>query len=347
MTFGAFALLWTRLELAFVWIGFVAVVTVCEINLLLEIGVEVACNAGDLLVFAEQRIFRFGVVEIETREKGLPAIGGVARVTRLLEFTLVRIKVTGVAGIKFHVAIARRTARRIGLVALFAGDLGVQPGKRVAGLRVVKILRAFPAFKIVAFGAFVPELAFVRILVARLAILRHAEVRLGEVFFLDEGLRCRCHVIRGVALFAWNRGMLAFELITGETVVELLFRRLPVDDVEIFAVVFEVAANTILAVRIFHLNLGMIAVLTGEGLGDFLVAVEAFKCGNASAKDVTGVALRGARKGGVGFRKRARRNLRGGDIGENQAKERQHQQQKRGPLERVQKRTKAVLDRRA
>ena len=66
------------------------------------------------------------------------------------------------------------------------------------------------------------------------------------------------------------------------------------DDVEILAVVFQVAANAVLAGGIVHLELEVVAVFCGERLGDFFVAIEAFEGGSAGAELVAGIALRGA-----------------------------------------------------
>ena len=66
------------------------------------------------------------------------------------------------------------------------------------------------------------------------------------------------------------------------------------NDVEIFAVVFQVAAHAILAGGILHVELKVVTVFGGEGLGDFLVAIEALKGGSTAAELVAGIALGGA-----------------------------------------------------
>ncbi len=66
------------------------------------------------------------------------------------------------------------------------------------------------------------------------------------------------------------------------------------DEVEFFAVVFEVASNAIFAVWIAHLKLGVIAEFGGEGMSDFLVALKTFEGGSAGAELVAGGTLRGA-----------------------------------------------------
>ena len=92
--------------------------------------------------------------------------------------------------------------------------------------------------------------------------------------------------------------------------VEILLGRLPMNQVEIFAVVLEVAAHTIFAIGILHLQAKVVAVFAGEDLGDFFVAIETFERGSACAKNVAGVALHGAGKRRVRFREWTGRNLR-------------------------------------
>ena len=149
----------------------------------------------------------------------------------------------------------------------------------------------FPVLDVVAFGALVAELSFVRIVVAGGAIWGEAEVGFRQVVILDEGFFRWRHVCGRVAFFAGDIGVLALQRVAGEAVIKFCRRRFPVDDVEIFAVVFEVAANAILASRIVHPKLEMVAVFGGEGLGDFLVAIEALKGGSAGPKRMAGCAL--------------------------------------------------------
>ena len=105
-----------------------------------------------------------------------------------------------------------------------------------------------------------------------------------------------------VAFLALQIGVLTFELVARQSVVEFLLGWFPADQVEIFAVVLEVAAHTILAVGVLHLHLCVIAVLVGECFGNFLMTIKTFVGGSARAKLVTGVALRGAAQRGMSFR---------------------------------------------
>ncbi len=69
--------------------------------------------------------------------------------------------------------------------------------------------------------------------------------------------------------------------------VELLLRWFPVNQAEIFAVVLEMAADTVLTIRIRHLYLRVIPALRRKSLSDFFMAVETLKRRSAGPKLVT------------------------------------------------------------
>jgi len=79
-------------------------------------------------------------------------------------------------------------------------------------------------------------------------------------------------------------------------VIEFLLGRLPVNEIEVLAIVLQVATHTIFPMRILQLHVEVIAMLVQKILGDFLVAIEALKCGSASAENVAGTALSCSRK---------------------------------------------------
>ena len=91
----------------------------------------------------------------------------------------------------------------------------------------------------------------------------------GRVFVLNQGAQLGEHVCRRMTFFALQVGVLALQLVTSQSVIEFFFGRFPVDQVEILAVVLQMAPNAIFAVRIFHLHLGVISMLIGEGFGNF------------------------------------------------------------------------------
>jgi len=85
VAFRAFAFFRTRIELAFVRIGLVAVSAVCERQRLLEVAVQMAFGAADGQVLAQQRIFGFGVVKSEGGQQPFPAGSRMTILATLLE----------------------------------------------------------------------------------------------------------------------------------------------------------------------------------------------------------------------------------------------------------------------
>ena len=62
----------------------------------------------------------------------------------------------------------------------------------------------------------------------------------------------------------------------------------------------EVAVHAILALRILHLQSGVITMFFGKGFGDFFMAVEALEGGRFGSKFVTTCTLRCTREALVG-----------------------------------------------
>lgn len=172
-------------------------------------------------MFAEERIFRLRVVKGIAGREFFPSRGGVAGFAALLKRALVRVEMAVQAGGEADAPESRRTVMNVGLVTLFAGNLDVQTGQRVASLGVVEIFRGFPVVDVVAALAIVSELAFVRIRVAREAILREAEKRLAEIFVFDKGAVAGLHIFRHVTLRARDVCVFAFERVAGQLVIEL------------------------------------------------------------------------------------------------------------------------------
>lgn len=90
----------------------------------------------------------------------------------LLEGAFVRIAMAVDASLELHILVTGRPSRDIWFVALLAGYLNVHAGQWIARLRMIKLLRCFPILEVVAGLALISELALVRILVTRDAVLR-------------------------------------------------------------------------------------------------------------------------------------------------------------------------------
>ncbi len=119
--------------------------------------------------------------------------------------------------------------------------------------------------------------------------------------------------------------MLFDERISGLAMIELFERRLPMNERKILAIVFEVAPHAIPAVGVLHPEQGVIALMRGQAVRNFLMAFEAFERRRAGSELVAGVALRCAVEGFVRFREGARRNL-GAGAGSDEQEFAEHQQ---------------------
>ena len=174
---------------------------------------------------------------------------------------------------------------------------------------MIEILGRFPVFYVVTFGAFVTELALVWIRMAWRAIRRLPEKGFVQILHLDQlaiGLK---HVGGRVALFAGQVGVLAFQSVAGQFMVEFLQGGFPADELEGFAIMFQMAAHAVLAIWIAHFEFKVITVPGRKILRNFLVATDALESRRAGSERMTGSALRGAAQRRMGVRKGAWRNL--------------------------------------
>jgi hypothetical protein len=260
MAFRALALLGSRFELAFVRVRFMTIIAIIKRELPFEITLQMALSATDHGVLSEERVLGLGMVEFKARQQFFPSISGMTFFTTLLEGAFVRIDMAVDAGLELHVPVACRAAGHVGLVALLALDLDVKTSEGIAGLGVIELVGCFPIRKIVTLQAVVPELAFVHIFVARHAILRQPEEGLRNIFHFDERTVIANHEGRRVALFTSNASMLSLQLVTGQAMIKLFLRRLPVNQTKVLAVMIQMAANAILAIGVGHLKLIVIAV---------------------------------------------------------------------------------------
>ena len=224
-----------------------------ERNLLFEIAAEVTGDATHGGMFSEKWEFCFRVIEFEIGCNFLPTRGGVAMLAGFFELPVMRIEMTRIAGRKFHVLEARRPAWGIRLVAFFAGDVGVQTCQRVTRLRMIELLGCLPIRGVMAAGAILAQLALVIVHVARHAFLRQPQVRLTEVFILNQSTFRGPNVRRGVALLAVHLRVFAIQRIPGQFVVKLFDWDFPVNQMKINSIVFEMAVHAIFALRILHL----------------------------------------------------------------------------------------------
>jgi len=231
----------------------VAVYAVREAQRLFEVAVCMACGTTDCGVLTEQWILGLRVIKPESAKQFFPTCGRVATFAPLRrKRAFVRIDVTVAAGAKFHVSESRRSIRFVRLVALFACHFDMHTGQRITRLRMIELLRCLPIAYAVTTLAIISQSAFVWVGMAGKAILCQAEERLGQIFVLNQWPQRRRDIFRQVALLAYQSDVFAFERVTRLLVVELVFRRIPVDQRKILAIMFQVAANTILSAGIGH-----------------------------------------------------------------------------------------------
>jgi hypothetical protein len=309
VTLSALTLLGTGFELALVWIGLVAIHAIREGKRFLEIAIDVTGRAADRDVFANQGILRLRMIERKDRQEFFPSRGCVAVLAALLERSFVRIDMAVDARLELHVFVTRRSTGHVRLMTLFAGNLDVQTGQCIAGLGVIEPVCRFPVREVMTLQTIVSELALVHVLVAGHAILRQSEKGPREIFHLDERALIGHHVAGHVAFLAGHVGMLAFQLVARLQVIELILRRLPVDQAEVFSVVLQVAADAIPAVRILHSQPGVVAMIRRKTLRNLFVAIEALESWRAGPELMATRALGGSAQGLMSFGKGARRNL--------------------------------------
>lgn len=177
---------------------------------------------------------------------------------------------------------------------------------------MVELLRSFPVVYIVTALTGFTELPFMVVLVTAHAVCRESEVGFRHILALQQRANPASYVRRRVAFFASDRSMLAFQGISRPAMIELLYGCVEVNQWEVRAVVLHVAAHAVFAIRIFHFEAGVIALLLGKETRDFLVAIQALEGGRLGAKLMATRATCRAAEGFVGFGKRAGRNLTGG-----------------------------------
>jgi hypothetical protein len=95
-----------------------------------------------------------------------------------------------------------------------------------------------------------------------------------------------------MAFLAGHGRVLFHERISGLAMIELLERRLPMNERKILAIVFEVAPHAVSAVGILHPEKRVVALMRGQADRNFLMAFEALERGRAGPELVARIALR-------------------------------------------------------
>jgi len=151
-----------------------AIRTLLESERFFEIAALVTSEAIDALVFSDEGIPGFGVIEFLVyvlQRNPLPARSAVTGLAGLRKSSLMRIgvAVSAFAEHKAHVAgfvIGTRC------VAFLASDLGVQSGQGIFGFVVIELRNVFPVLKVMALLAVRSEAPIVFVFMACCARLR-------------------------------------------------------------------------------------------------------------------------------------------------------------------------------
>ena len=167
---GTFTFVRTRAKLATMRIWSMAVGTFGERHRLFEIRSGVALQAIHLRMFAEERKFCFGMIEMLVARDSFPAAGDVAGRASFRKSSVVGIAVAIGTFCEFQAA-ELWSFLRSHVVAFRAGHRGVQAGERKSGFGMVELRGGFPIREVVALRAIRAQLTLVNILMAGYAVL--------------------------------------------------------------------------------------------------------------------------------------------------------------------------------
>ena len=118
-------------------------------------------------------------------------------------------------------------------------------GQRITHLRVIKLADVLPVCAIVTLRAVRRPPSVVLVLVTANAVRGNAQETPVEIANLDQRPHCRGDVLRRMTAVARDPCVLAFQRVSGLPVIEGL--RIPLDQGEVFSIVFGVAADALLA----------------------------------------------------------------------------------------------------
>lgn len=139
------------------------------------------------------------------------------------------------------------------------------------------------------------------------AWLREAQERAVQIFDFDASALGRRNLLRGMALLAGESRVFAFQLESGECMVEIF--RVPLDQRKVLTVMVRVASRTSLAGSGLNVVGGVQAFVCGNARGNLGMTLEALEYALAS-ESVAGCAIRRTVQGLVRSRQWPRRNLR-------------------------------------
>lgn len=196
--------------------------------------------------------------------------------------------------------------RLLGMTFLTSDHL-MFAGQSKLGLIVGKFLRRFPTSVRMTFQTILRKLAAMFVFVTAQAFRIQSQKCLAEIDFRIDHSWIVHNFVRLMTTLAGLLRVLAFQSITGLSVVEISFAARPENHVEVFSIVFAVAFKTCFA--IFAGNSKMIAFSICQPLRNFTMAVQTFLHIRAAAERVAFGAIGHPLQIGVGLRQFAGRNL--------------------------------------
>lgn len=261
-------------------------------------------------MFALEGEFRLRVVEalVHGLERYLlPPRRVVAGLAALREGAMVRVFVTVGTLAEWNSGVSG-FAVRSRCVALGALHLCVQSGQRIARLAMIELpnVDGFPVFKVVTRLTGLSETSVVWILVASCTGGGQTEVSPSEIFDSDRDAFRGGNSRRCMTAIAAQSRMLAFESVSRLFVIECL--DVPLDEREIFAIVFRVAARALLARIRRNVVSGVQSPVSSDAACDLRMTIQALQS-RLSAEFVTTGAIRRSVQRLMGAGERAGRNL--------------------------------------
>ena len=265
-------------ELTSVRIRLVTIHALLKRKRFLEIPTFVTSLALHRLVLAQQGILRLRMIETFINGLGrnlLPSRRVVASLASLRKAAMVRITVA-IGTLPERDSRIPRLIVRSRCMALCAGHLSVQSGEWILGLCVIELpgshCDGFPVVVVMALQAIGAQPSLVLILMAGRTSRRNAEERLTQILDLDFRAFGRRDMLRRMAAIARQPCMLAFERVSGLFVVKSL--DIPLDQREIFSIVFRVAARALLARSWIDVIGRMQSLMRSDARGNLAVTIQ-------------------------------------------------------------------------
>jgi hypothetical protein len=255
---AAVAAILARIELPMMRIVLMAIQAFLESNRPVEIPSQVTQFATHSRVLAQQGVLRGGMIKALTyRGRGdlFPTRRRMARLARGLENTVVWIAVAITASVKGQAYVLDNFGiAGFRLVALLARHPAVLTRQGVVRARMIKPSGGLPTVEIVTTHAVATQLTLMPVDMAGDAVTGEAQKCAIQVSDLYGGTLSGRNMSGSVALLAVHPSVFPLQNVARLVMVECFLRRLPMNQLEVLAIMFRVTANTIFATGSFVSN---------------------------------------------------------------------------------------------